>query len=125
MVTAPTKGVLTLSEKASLHHVELKSIQTPTALARMRDFYQGLFGVPAEMRTDRVVFELPGSAHLSIGLAQTQTSIDHFAFGVVEDKKTLTDKLKAAGYKFDQPRDSFITDPDGRQIQIVNFTEGV
>ncbi len=119
---APGKGVLELSAKGALQHVELKTIQTPTSLAKMRDFYQALFGVPAETRKDRVVLELPGGSYISIGWAQTQTSIDHFGFGVVEDAKTIVLKLKAAGYRFDQPRDSFITDPDGRQIQIVPFT---
>lgn len=122
---APGKGALALSQKAALHHVELKSIQTATNLTRTRDFYQELFGVPADLRKDRVVLELPGGTYLSVGQSQTQASIDHFAFGVVEDKKAIVDKLKAAGYRFDQPRDSFITDPDGRQIQIVHFEETV
>ena len=119
---APGKGVLELSPKGALQHVELKTIQTPTSLAKMRDFYQGLFGIPAETRKDRVVLEMPGGSYISIGWAQTQASIDHFGFGVMEDAGTIVSKLKAAGYKFDQPRDSFITDPDGRQIQIVPFS---
>jgi hypothetical protein len=125
VVPAPGKGVLELSPRAGLHHVELKTIQSSTALARTRDFYQALFGVPTELRSDRAVINLPGGRYLSVGFAQTQASIDHFAFGVVEDKKTIVEKLRMAGYKFDQPRDSFITDPDGRQIQIVNENEGV
>ena len=118
---APGEGVLELSPKAALHHMEIKTVQSPTALARMRDFYQKLFGIPAETRKDRVVLGLPGGTYLSIGEAPTQASIDHFGFGVVEDSKTILQKLKAAGYRFDQPRESFITDPDGRQIQIVPF----
>ncbi len=96
---APSRGVLELSQKAALHHVEVKTIQSPTALTRTRDFYQKLFGVPAEVRKDHVVLTLPGGTYLCVGFAQTQASIDHFAFGVVDDTKTFVEKLRAAGYR--------------------------
>ena len=111
---APTKGML---EIAMLHHVELKALD----FGRTRDFYQKLFGLSGETRTDRAVLFLPGGGQISIGVAATQPSIDHYAFKLTAFKQQATMKaLSDAGYQVRGSQVSpFITDPDGRQFQIT------
>ncbi len=109
-----------LLEATMLHHVEVKSLD----FERAGRFYQHLLGGTLDVRPDRSVVELPGGAHLSIGAANTQSSIDHYAFSIrgydSKNPKPLLDRLGAANVAAKERSGSlFITDPDGRQFQVV------
>lgn len=104
----------------SLHHVEVKSIDFRTAV----EFYARLLGVTPSYRQDRGAVPIPGDAHLSIGSANTQPSIDHFALSVADydpqNSAPVVDRLEAEGITvLERPGSLFFTDPDGRQVQIV------
>ena len=104
----------------SLHHVELRALD----FTQTGEFYAKLLGVTARYRQDRAVVPLPGDAHLSIGSAPTQPSIDHFALSVADydpqNSAPVVDRLTAEGITVrERPGSMFFTDPDGRQVQIV------
>lgn len=117
--SAPAAAAGVLDVK-SLHHVEVKSLD----FKRTGEFYERLFGVKAEVRSDRAVISFPSGAHLSIGSAPTQASIDHYAFSIAgydgKNPKPVVNRLEGAGVKATPRGESlFVVDPDGRQVQIV------
>src|SRR5262245_25333070 len=106
-----------LVEVKMLHHVEIKALD----FKKIGEFYQTLFGVNVEFRSDRAVVPLPNGAHLSIGSAATQASIDHYAFSIGgydgKNHAPVVDRLAAAGITA-APRGNslFVADPDGRRF---------
>ncbi len=121
MVAGAATGVRAaegIVQARSLHHVEIKSVQ----FAKVAEFYGQLLGVKPEMRADRAVVSLPGNAHLSIGAAPTQGSIDHYALAIADFKPvgSLVKKLTGAGCRATERGNSvLVVDPDGRQFQLV------